>query len=78
MSPALAAIWAFWWLLAVTAPIFFIVWALLGIRRRPKNFWLFLAASIPAFMLIVLFLVLVVVALALTSYGVGQSHFASL
>ena len=74
MSPALAAIWAFWWLLAATAPVFFIAWALLGVRLKPRNFWLYLAASIPAFVLLVLLLILIVVALALISYGVGQPH----
>ncbi len=72
MSPALAAIWAFWLLLAVTAPVFFIAWALLGVRRKPKNFWLYLAASIPALVLLVLLLIAIVVGLALISYGVGQ------
>ena len=47
MSPALAAIWAFWWLLAITAPVFFIAWTLLGIRLKPKNCWLFLVALFP-------------------------------
>jgi membrane protein CcdC involved in cytochrome C biogenesis len=59
MSPALAVPSIFWLLVPVLGVPFFVVWAVVGIRFKVRHYWLYLAASVPTFVLLVGVLLLV-------------------